>query len=36
MTMDEREQRKRAFVTAGVLVAMVVAIYLVVMLQFAR
>ena len=36
MTMDERGQRKRAFVTAGVLVAMVVAIYAVIMLKFMR
>jgi hypothetical protein len=34
--MDDREQRKRAMVTAGVLAAMVVAIYLVVMLKFMR
>jgi hypothetical protein len=36
MTMDDREQRKRALVTAGVLAAMALAIYLVLMLQFAR
>jgi hypothetical protein len=36
MTMADREQRKRALVTAGVLVAMVVAIYAVVMLKFMR
>ena len=34
--MDDREQRKRDFVTAGVLAAMVLAIYLVFMLKFAR
>ena len=34
--MDHREQRKRAMVTAGVLAAMALAIYLVIILQFAR
>ena len=36
MTNDDREQRRRTLVTASVLAAMALGIYLVIILQFAR